>query len=90
MRPSKTNEHDVTTAALAALGWVLSEDARAQRFLALTGFEPDDLRARIGDPDLHDAVRLFLEGHQPDLIACASAIGVPPEILLPEPKENWA
>ena len=90
MRSSKTNEHDVTTAAIAALGWVLSDDARAQRFLALTGFEPGGLRARIADPEVHEAVRLFLEGFQPDLIACATAIGVPPEVLLPEPKENWA
>lgn len=90
MRPAKTNHHDAVAAALAALGWVLSEDTRAQRFLALTGFAPEDLRARIADPEVHDAVRLFLEGHQPDLIACAEAIGVSPELLLPEPRENWA
>lgn len=43
MKLDRTNEQDVTTAAIMALGWVLADDARAQRFLALTGFSPDDL-----------------------------------------------
>lgn len=90
MKLDRTNEQDVTTAAIMALGWVLAEDARAQRFLALTGFSPDDLRLRLADPGLQDAVRLFLEGHQPDLLACAEAIGVAPAILLPPARENWA
>jgi hypothetical protein len=90
MQRAETNEEDVSTAAISALGWILAEDDRASRFLALTGLDPSDLRARIADPDLHDAVRLFLEGHQPDLVACAEAIGVRPEALLPEAREHWA
>jgi hypothetical protein len=34
--------------ALAALGWVLAEGGRADRFLALTGLTPDSLRAGLG------------------------------------------
>ena len=90
MKIAKTNEQDVTTAAIAALGWVLADDARAQRFLDLTGFSPDDLRLRLMEPGLHDAVRLFLEGHPPDLVACASALGVRPETLLPPAQAHWA
>ena len=90
MTLAKTNEQDVTTAAIAALSWVLADDARAQRFLDLTGFAPDDLRLRLMEPGLHDAVRLFLEGHPPDLVACAQALGVQPEILLPPAREHWA
>lgn len=90
MKLTQTNEQDVTTAAIAALGWVLADDARAQRFLALTGFAPDDLLTRLTDPGLHDAVRLFLEGHQPDLLACAQALGVAPAALLPAAREHWA
>ena len=67
--------------ALSALAWILSDDARAGRLLALTGLEAGDLRSRIGDPALHDAVLAFLEAYQPDLIACAQALGVPPERL---------
>jgi len=73
--------------ALSALAWILSDDARAGRLLALTGLEAADLRARVGDPALHDAVLAFLEAHQPDLIACAEALGVPPAALVrPEPR----
>ena len=90
MPPRPQDDPDVTTAAIAALGWILSDDRRAERFLALTGFSPDDLRTRLADAGLHDAVRLFLEGHQPDLLACAAAIGVSPTLLLPSPRENWA
>ncbi|MEL7445652.1 MAG: DUF3572 family protein, partial [Pseudomonadota bacterium] len=31
--------------ALAALGWMLSDDDRAQRYLSLTGLDPDSLRS---------------------------------------------
>ena len=90
MRRPETNEQELSTLAIQALVWVLGDDNRAQPFLSLTGLDPDDLRARIMDPDVHEAVRQFLEGHQPDLLACADALGVKPELLLPEPKEHWA
>ena len=50
--------------------------------MALTGLEPDDLRARVGDPDVLVAVLGFLEAHEPDLIACAASIGTKPETLV--------
>jgi len=68
--------------ALSALGWTVGEPNRASRLLALTGLDPDDLRHRAADPALLCAVIGFLEGHQPDLIACAEAIGVTPEALV--------
>ncbi|KLE34479.1 hypothetical protein AAW00_09680 [Aurantiacibacter luteus] len=68
--------------ALAALGWILSDERRAQRFLDLTGLSPDGLRAAIGEASTHRAVFEFLESHEPDLIAAAEAQGVPPETLI--------
>ncbi len=64
--------------ALSALGWALAEDARAERFLALTGLTPDTLRAALGERSTLAAVLRFLEAHEPDLIACAAAIGADP------------
>ena len=64
--------------ALDALAWILIDDGRAGRFVALTGISPEDLRARAGDPAVLDATLGFLEGHEPDLFACAKAIGVAP------------
>ncbi len=67
--------------ALQALGWTLSDDARAERFLALTGLTPATLRDAINDPATLAATLRFLEAHEPDLIACAGVIGVAPAAL---------
>jgi hypothetical protein len=74
--------NDPEALALAALGWALSEQSRAERLLALTGLTPEDLRGRLGDPSLLAAVIGFLEAHEPDLIACADALGVQPAALI--------
>jgi len=68
--------------ALAALGWALSDQPRAERLLALTGLTPQDLRERIDDPSLLAAVIGFLESHEPDLVACAESLGVSPAALV--------
>jgi Protein of unknown function (DUF3572) len=77
-----TIEEDAQAIALSALAWTLGDDARASRFLALTGIDPDNLRERLGDPAMLDAALAFLEAHQPDLIACAAALGTKPETLI--------
>lgn len=74
-------ETDAPTVALQALSWILDDGGRASRFLALTGLEPDDLRARISDPALHAAVVAYLAGHESDLIACAKDLAIAPEAI---------
>ena len=64
--------------ALMALTWILKDEVRAERLLALTGLTPGDLRERATDPALLEAVLGYLESHEPDLIACATAIEVAP------------
>ncbi len=81
------NETNAETLALGALGWTLNEDARASRFLALTGLTPETLRARIGDPVFLAASLRFLEGHEPDLMACAEALNVAPSALVDARRE---
>jgi hypothetical protein len=68
--------------ALGALGWVLGDDRRAERLLALTGLDADALRAGLGDPALLGAVLDFLASHEPDLVEAARALGVEPAELL--------
>ncbi|RPF72724.1 DUF3572 family protein [Aurantiacibacter spongiae] len=67
--------------ALAALGWILADGPRAQRFLDLTGLTPDALRGAIADPATHRAVLDFLAQHEPDLLGAAEALDVPPDTL---------
>ena len=81
MRAGETNE-DATALALAALGWTVSDVNRAHRLLDMTGLTPTDLRARAGDPSVLAAVLGFLEAYEPDLIACAEAIGSQPAALV--------
>lgn len=77
-----TNPTDPETLALAALGWTLGDEARAQRLLALTGLDPAGLRERLGEPGLLASVLVFLEAHEPDLIAAAQALNVAPAELV--------
>lgn len=74
----RKNNNDPVTLALAALAATLSDERRAQRFVDLTGIGTDELRNRLDDPALLGAVLRFLEAHEPDLIAIAKEVGVPP------------
>jgi hypothetical protein len=80
MRPDETNDDEAL--ALGALGWTLSDDARAQRLLALTGMTVAGLRERLEDRAFLAALLRFLEGHEPDLMACADELGVSPARLV--------
>ncbi|HEX7656414.1 MAG: DUF3572 family protein [Sphingomonas sp.] len=82
MFPFETIEPDDAALALRALAWTLAEPDRASRLLGLTGLTPDDLRARAGESSIHIATLCFLENHEPDLIACADALGLAPAALV--------
>lgn len=73
---------DPVILALDALGWTLGDPRRAERLLALTGLTAEELRRSASQPALLGAVIRFLEGHEPDLIACAAALGVKPDALV--------
>lgn len=68
--------------ALNALVWTLGDERRAARLLDMTGLTPADLRARAGEPALLGAVLGYLEGYEPDLIACAEALAMKPQALV--------
>ena len=68
--------------AFQALAWALVDEARAERLLSLTGLTPEGLRASITERGTQAAILSFLEGYEPDLIACAEVIGVPPAALV--------
>lgn len=87
MNVKDTNKEKAAALALSALSWTLSEPARAERLLALTGLAPDDLRRRLGEPALMAAVLRFLEAHEPDLVACAEALATKPEALVAARRE---
>ncbi|RJF94068.1 DUF3572 domain-containing protein [Sphingomonas cavernae] len=82
MKPLETNREDAESLALAALVWILQDEGRADRLLALTGLTADDLRERAGERSVLAAILGFLEAHEPDLLACARDIETTPLALV--------
>lgn len=82
MRTRDTNLPDADVIGLQALVWAIGDPDRASRLIAVTGLDPDDLRARAGEPAVLAAVIGYLESYEPDLVACASALNMSPEALV--------
>jgi Protein of unknown function (DUF3572) len=82
LREPKSPAHDPAALALGALGWVLGDEDRAGRLLALTGLDADALRSGLDNPAVLGAVLDFLGQHEPDLVAAADSIGVGPAELM--------
>jgi Protein of unknown function (DUF3572) len=74
--------NDPYALALAALAATVSDERRAQRFLALTGIETDELRRKADEPALLASLIAFLEAHEPDLLAVCEGIGIKPDALV--------
>ena len=66
---------------LGALAWILNDESRSKRLLALTGLTPGALREGLADTEVLCAVIDFLAAHEPDLVAAAAALGVEPATL---------
>lgn len=66
---------------------MLEDDERADRYLELTGLDPDSLRAGLGDPRVLASALDFLANHEPDLLQAAEALAVTPEELIAARKE---
>ena len=82
LREPKSPAPDPAALALGALGWVLGDEDRAGRLLALTGLTPEALRGGLGDPGVLGAVLEFLGQYEPDLVAAAAFLGVEPAELM--------
>lgn len=73
---------DPQALALGALGWILSDNDRAARLLALTGLDSEALRAGLGDLAVLGAVLDFLLANERDLVAAAEHLGTDPQVLV--------
>lgn len=81
-RLDRSDAADPRALALAALGWIVSEEDRAIRLLDLTGLDPDGLRSGVHEDAVLAAVLEFLANHEPDLLRAAEALAVAPEDLI--------
>lgn len=67
--------------ALSALSFIVSDSETAGAFLAQSGLDVGDLRARAGDPELLAAVLDFILAEDARVLAAAGACGAAPEEL---------
>ncbi|MEO1747216.1 MAG: DUF3572 domain-containing protein [Pseudomonadota bacterium] len=54
--------------ATSALSWIASDGEQISRFMALTGIEPNQIRAAASEPGFLAGVLEFLLGHEPTLM----------------------
>ena len=67
------------TLALRALAFIAADEERFQRFLALSGTTPDDVRERATDPAFLAGVYDHMLGDEALLVAFADAADIAPE-----------
>jgi hypothetical protein len=78
-KPPRLDRDAAEAVALQGLSFLLAEQARAARFLRLTGIEPDEMRARVGSVELMLAVLEHLSGDESLLLVFAAESGIAPE-----------
>lgn len=71
-----------STLALAVIAWIMEDNERAERYMSLTGLEPDSLREGLNDNNVLASALEFLSNYEPDLIKAAEALAVTPEQIL--------
>lgn len=70
---------DAEALALSAFAWVIAEPELRDRFLAMTGWQAEQLRANLANPAFLSGVLDWLLGHEPTLIRFCTESGLDPE-----------
>jgi hypothetical protein len=77
MRKTTFSLASAEVTALRALAWVVTDQDRAMRFLALTGFDAETLRRRAGEAEVLGAVLDFLMDDEASLMAFSDQADLP-------------
>jgi hypothetical protein len=81
---TKAESPDRTAAealAIATLAYLAGEPEELERFLAVTGLGPDNLRRAAKDRDFLAAVLDHVTAYEPLLLRCAAALSLSPAAL---------
>jgi hypothetical protein len=81
-RDHPTMEASAAEAAIAALGFLADDPDRLERFLALSGLGPHNLREAAAEPKFLSAVLDYITGDEKLLIAFATREGRRPEVIV--------
>lgn len=89
-------QEDAETLAISALAHIAGDDERLQRFLAVTGIDPANLRAEAGKPGFVAGVLDYVCSDEALLVGLAAEQGVAPESIVaaqqrlaPPASEDW-
>jgi Protein of unknown function (DUF3572) len=87
VRPESNRDHLTMEAhaaevAIAALGFLADDPERLERFLALSGLGPHNLREAAAEPKFLSAVLDYVTGDEQLLIAFATREGQRPEAIV--------
>ena len=82
IRESRPQLQSAETVALQALGWIVDEDDRMGRFMALAGLTVAELRVRASEPEFLGGVLDFVLENEALLVEFAGSVGLKPETLL--------
>lgn len=79
---SSTGDGEAQEIAIEALIWLAEDAERLQRFLALSGLGPQNLRAAAAEPGFLAAVLDHLSAHEPTFMAFANHANRAPETVI--------
>src|ERR1700709_1506687 len=79
---SSGDNDDATRLAIAALGFMAREPERLEKFLALSGLGPHNLRQAAADTGFLTSVLDYVAGDEPLLVAFAADQERPPAAIM--------
>lgn len=78
-QPRTFGVHDAEALAADALAYIADHPGQIERFLALTGILPWEVRSAAAEPGFLAGVLAYLVQHEPDLLAFAAQSGHKPD-----------
>jgi hypothetical protein len=68
--------------ALSTLSYLIADEERLNRFLGMTGLQPDTIRSAAASPGFLAAVLDYVAGDEPLLLDLAKAMDTKPERIM--------
>jgi Protein of unknown function (DUF3572) len=78
----RVNRQDADDIAIQALGFLAGDPEKLERFLAMTGLGPENLRAAAREPHFLGQVMDHMAGDESLLLAFAANQGISPEKVM--------
>ena len=77
-----TGQPEAQETAVAALTWLAGDSERLQRFLAVSGLGPQNLRSAAANPSFLGAILDYLASDESLLVTFAAHVNLAPEAVM--------